>query len=606
VEPVPRAGYIPAVRLAALVMVVGVACGGSRSSVEVSGAVPPYPSDFTPPPALGAPPPSDPNAKGHLYLEAVYEGIRVPWTQFLEDCRLRLPPSHPLNRTSLEASVEIEIDSHGGVLDVRLTGSGDDDFDTAVTEVVRDREPFPTPPSGLLSDDGHLHLKWRFARDVRQAGVAGAEIMVIEWGVERAVPKLLGEGRIGEAARRLALEPTDRSGVPELAETVFGAAIAEAIDGPDLAARRLAVETAARMPIAQAATALRARARSSVDPVLRAATFGALVTVGEPETATVALEALAEGPTAGSTVIIAAATALDQIGAADKVRPVVAEWLRGAASGDPNALLASLYALGAVPAAELLPTVIDAIKGADARVRAAACPVYGRAAAAGTAVTWTSSAWTALAAGLKDADASVRAACAAAAGRAGAAGATDKKTASALVARLADRDLTVRAAAVVAIAKIDPGRAASELKKLATDDSPGVLAALAEAWSAMPKPPRDKLEKLAGHTEAVVRAAAVAALVRIGDTASLDAAALYAGDVGESVRLAALPAVKAESVLRELARDASPAVRAAADERLVAVLGRAATMDERLTGVAGADAGSLTRTRLAASWLLAR
>jgi hypothetical protein len=92
----------------------------------------------------------------------------------------------------------------------------------------------------------------------------------------------------------------------------------------------------------------------------------------------------------------------------------------------------------------------------------------------------------------------------------------------------------------------------------------------------------------------------------MGATASLDAAALYAGDVGESVRLAALPAVKAESVLRELARDASPAVRAAADERLVAVLGRAATMDERLTGVAGADAGSLTRTRLAASWLLAR
>jgi TonB family protein len=597
---------VPAVRLA-LVAVVGViGCGGPRSSVEVSGAVPPYPTDFTPPPPLGAPPAGDPNAKGHLYLAAVYDGIRVPWTQFLEDCRLRLPPAHPLNRTTLEAVAEIEIDSHGGVLDVRLTGSGDDDFDTAVTEVVRDREPFPTPPPGLLSDDGHLHLRWRFARDVRQAGVAGAEVVVIEWGVERAVPKLLAEGRVGEAARRLARERADRGGVPELAETVFGAAIAEAIDGPDIAARRLAVDTAARVPIAPAAAALRARARSSVDPVLRAATFDALVTVAEPETATVALEALAEGPTAGSTVIVAAANALDRIGAADKVRPVVAEWLRGAASGDPNALLASLNALGAVPAAELLPTVVDALEGADARMRAAACPVYGRAAAAGTAEKWTATAWTALAAGLKDADASVRAACATAAGKAGAAGATDRKTATALAGRLADRDLTVRAAAIVALAKVDPGRAASELKKVATDDSPDVLAAIAQAWSRTPKPPVDKLKKLAAHTEASVRAAAVAALVATGDAAALDAAALHVGDVEEAVRLAALPAVKAEKVLRELARDTSPAVRGAADERLVAVLGRAATMEDRLEGIATADAGSLARTRLAASWLLAR
>lgn len=601
VPPLPT-GYIPAVRLVAAVMVLGlVGCGGPRSTVTASGHVPPYPTDFVPPPALGPAPSGDPNAKGYFYLQQVYDGLRQPWTQFLEDCRLRLPPSAPLNRGSLEAVAEIEIDPHGGLLDLRITGSGDDDFDTAVTEVMRDREPYPKPPSGLLSDDGHLHLRWRFARDLRQAGVAGAEVVVMQWGVDRAVPKLLAEGRVGEAARRLSLEPADRAGIQELAESVFGAAIAEAIDGTDLAARRLAVETAARVPVAPAATSLRARARSAVDPAVRAATFAALVTVGEPETATVALEALAEGPTAGATVIVAAATALDKVGAADKVRPIVAEWLRGAASGDPNALTASLYALGAVPADELLPVVIKAVTGADARVRATACPVYGRAAATGAAA-----AWTALVVGLKDADASVRAACATAAGTAGAAGATDKKTVGVLAARLADRDDTVRAAAVVAIAQLDPARATTELKKVASDSSADVLAALAEAWSSLPKPPADKLRKLVASSEPAVRAAAVAALVRLGDRASLDDAALRAGDVAESVRLAAVPAVTAESVLRELARDSSPAVRAAADERLVSVLGRTATMAERLDGVAKADAGSLDRARMAASWLLAK
>src|SRR5204862_275406 len=160
----------------------------------------------------------------------------------------------PLNRASLEAEAEIEIDPHGGLLDVRVTGSGNDDFDAAVTEVVRDREPFPKPPPGLLSDDGHFHLRWRFARDIRQAGVAGAE--------------------------------------------------------------------------------------------------------------------------------------LDKIGGADKVRPIVAEWLRGAAGGDPNALTASLTALGAVPADDLLATVTKQVAGGDARVRATACPVYGRTAVAGTTAAW--------------------------------------------------------------------------------------------------------------------------------------------------------------------------------------------------------------------------
>jgi len=175
-----------------------------------------------------------------------------------------------------------------------------------------------------------------------------------------------------------------------------------------------------------------------------------------------------------------------------------------------------------------------------------------------------------------------------------------------LAGRLADRDLTVRAAAVLAIPRVDPSRAASELRALASETEPIVLAALADAWSRLPKPPAEKLAKLAHHTDPGVRAAAIAALVRLGDKESLDTAALYAGDAAEQVRLAALPAVRAEAVLQELTRDASPVVRGAADERLVAVLGRAATLDERLDAVADAEPASLGRVRVAASWLLAR
>jgi hypothetical protein len=152
-----------------------------------------FPTEFTPPPKLGAPPPSDPRAFGHAYLEQVYDGIVEPWTQFLEDCRRRLPPSHPLNDPTLAATAELTIDPSGALVALAIDGSGKDDFDAAVGGVVRDRAPYPRPLPGLLSDDGRLHLRWRFARDVRQAGVAGAEVVVVEWGIERAVPKLLAE-----------------------------------------------------------------------------------------------------------------------------------------------------------------------------------------------------------------------------------------------------------------------------------------------------------------------------------------------------------------------------------------------------------------------------
>ena len=589
---------ITAVRRASiLLIVVALGCGHGGSRVTASGKVP-YPTDFTPPPPLPDPPRPDPNVRGHDYLVAVYDGIREVWHQFLEDCRLRLPPTHPLNKPDLLATVDVSIDLKGGMHDLRITGSGNDEFDTAVRDLMRDRAPYPTPPADLLSDDGKLHLRWRFARDQRQAGIATAEVNVIVWGIDRAVPKLLADGKVRAAAMRLARAPADAAGRTELAEQVFGAVITQALDGNDVAARRLAADIAARTPIPGAAASLRARARTAVDPGVRVSTFGALAALGDPETATLAVEALREGPAAGAPVVAAAAVALERVGAADRIKPVLTLWLRAAAT-EESARAATLAVLAAVPAGDLLKDVSKVVAKREPRTRAAACAVYGRAAGAGSAA-----AWGLLNTGIADADASVRAACALAAGSI-ATKSPDKRTIAALVARLVDPDLTVRAAAIVALAKLDRVRAARELKSFVGDADSVVLAALADAWGRLPKPPADRLRKLTRHVDAEVRVAAINSLVRLGDPASLSEAALHAGDASEAVRLAALHAVRAEEVLRELTRDQSPAVRGAADEALVALLGRAKTLTSRLEAVA-ADDDAASRVRLAASWLLAR
>ncbi len=78
------------------------------------------PTDFTPPPPLAPAGPADPATFGAAYLDQLAARIEPGWTQFLEDCRLRLPPSHPLNSPTLEASLALAIDNHVSVADVSL------------------------------------------------------------------------------------------------------------------------------------------------------------------------------------------------------------------------------------------------------------------------------------------------------------------------------------------------------------------------------------------------------------------------------------------------------------------------------------------------------
>jgi TonB family protein len=609
------------VRRAVVGLVVAIAlsaCSGSRSRSPTigSGDVPAYPTDFVPPPPLGDPPAGDPAAYGRPYLDAIYRGgVKEAWTQFLEECRLRLPPAHPLNQPTLATVVDVVIDPRGALLDVKVAEAGNADFDSAALDVMRDRAPYPPPPPPLLSDDGNLHLQWRFARDVRQAGPGTAEVERVEWPAERAVARLLAEQKVGSAARRLlrAGDVAGRRGTPtgkfigsdlgsdraELAESIFVAALVEAMARGDLPAQRAAAIAAGRIRLVAAAPALRSLATAALDPDTRAAALIALGEIGDADGVTMALDVLGKGPVAGPVILAAAATAIDRAGAAERARPIIAAWLSAARAGDANALSASLSALAIVPAGDLLPAITEALAKTGARERAAGCAVYGRAAT-----------WPQLRTGLGDADASVRAACAdavvVAARVDGKRSAATGAVYSALRLRLRDPDRAVQASAIGALVALDAARAANDLSVVAKATDRGVLAALIAAWGALLRPPVGRIIPLAGHADAAVRAAAVRVLAHRKDATSLAEASLRAGDRSEAVRLAAIPAIRAEKVLRALARDASPAVRAAAGEALVALRGRAAAIADQLEALATAEPAGVERVSIAAAWLLAR
>src|SRR5688572_3531721 len=104
------------------------------------------------PAALQPPAPADPGARGAAYLTTVAAQIQPPWAQFLEDCRLRLAPTHPLNDAALVAVADLAIRRDGTAEVVAIATSRNADFDLAVREVLADTSRLPAPPPELWSD----------------------------------------------------------------------------------------------------------------------------------------------------------------------------------------------------------------------------------------------------------------------------------------------------------------------------------------------------------------------------------------------------------------------------------------------------------------------
>ena len=148
-----------------------VACGHPQHTSEPAG-VPAITPRLPPPPPI-----VDLDAPDAAYRVAVALQLQPGWAQFLDDCRLRLPVSHPLNAMALAATAEIGIDAAGRVVDVHVESSGNVDYDRAVRQVIEDAAPLPRPPRTLWADDDLVHVRWLFARDRRQAGPATARVV---------------------------------------------------------------------------------------------------------------------------------------------------------------------------------------------------------------------------------------------------------------------------------------------------------------------------------------------------------------------------------------------------------------------------------------------
>lgn len=579
---------------------------GPRTVTTASGEVPEYPTDFTPPPPLPPPPAADARALGARYLELIYPRFRDGWTAFLEDCRLRLPPQHPLNDPQLAATVKITIDDHGQVIGVTLSApSGNGDFDEVVRAVATDAGPFPAPDRALLSDDDRLYLTWLFARDQRQAGAATAKLERVEWPLEQAIPKFITDGNVAEAARRVAAAPTgtpaQRGQALSFAERVMHAAIREGLASPDPAVQRLAIEAAGAARISAAARELRSIADGSLDVQLRAAAITALGDLGDVDAAPLLATILERDAGANADLTGAAGRALFRLGGGDRLGQIVVGWFVAGkpakTQADKARTWAALIAAGQAPVAKAIPDATRLLGAPDPVVRAAACRALGAAVAVDA-----TQAWKGLRKGLADADASVRATCVNAIASAAATGARSRASYWQVSPLLKDRDERVRAAAVLAVVRLEPTRAAAELGAVGRDRSPVVLASLAEAW--VRTGAADRTLALLSHESPAVRSAAAGALVN-GDDATRAKFAAQPG-LEPALRLRALEVTTDRAAIEAASTDPDLAIRTTAAARLIALRGRAETLAGVATQIAAAPSASAERVRLAAAWLQTR
>ncbi len=529
-------------------------------------------------PPLSAPSTVDGRARGASYLTAVAQQLQPPWAQFLEDCRLRLAPTHPLNVVTLEARAELVIDRSGKLTVLAVTTSGRADFDLAVRQLLADASRLGPPPVELLSDDEQLHLRWLFARDRRQAGPATAEIVLVELPLLGVTEKLLTDNDLARAARRIA---TARAADPDreaAAEQVMIAALREALGSTGAAARTSAVEAVGRAGIRVLASQVRGFLAPAVDIELRLAAITAVAALGDATAVPIMVRQLPADLANYPRLALAETAALVQLGERD----AAAAAIEHALEADPRApAVPALQAVALVPIAAPARKLAAWFAAGDARTRAAVCSSVAAEVPAPAFVLR----------GLRDPDATVRATCADAATRQGRARVTP-----AVVRRLRelaiDRDRVVRARAVAALAVLDTTRGL----RAATDPAPEVRAA------AIPSATEAELRTMIADPDPDVRAAAVGALA----DNQPDLIARAAADVAPQVRRASIKALADLETLERLGADVVPEVATAALIAVVHLRGRATMTTPLLTQLASAPTGSAERVRIALSWLLAR
>lgn len=561
----------------------------------------PHPPDFAPGLPLEEPEPPTAKGFGHDYVVAVEAQLQGRWRGFLENCRTRLPAEHPFNDAALATVLEIEIDDAGQATDVRVAEpSGHAEFDQVAVEVVRDAGPFAAPPVGLTSDDGRLHLTWRFARDRRQAGAAGASLERVEWPLDRAVPMLIERGQHGEAARRIeraAAAGDGTDGAVALLDAVAEAAILSGLLADDVAVQRAALNAAATARIAAAVPAMRELATGAVELDLRRLAVVGLGAVGDAEAVELLAGLVAQA--GDDEQRGAAARALHALGHGERAWQAVRS---GLTARDDQTRASALFVLAHFPAPGAVPELAKALTGGGKRELRLAAAVALGAAAEGAG----NKAGKVLVTCLEQRDAALRAACARALADAARAGYQSRVAFWATAKLLADADDRVRAAAAVASALLGKASFLRELYRLRKETVLPVLAGLADGLGYVPgEQALEQLMGLAERDDKALRRAVARSLARREEPAARELLASWVDDADLELRLIALGAVEDVERLRALAADERIEVSTAALARLVAQAGREAALEQAARLLAAASSPE-RRALVASGWLAGR
>jgi len=595
--------------VAIAVIIAAVACGNGVKKGQGTGNGS-FPTNFTPGPALGNPPEPDVNKPGLRYLQKVYPSLRTAWTSFLENCRLRLPPNHALNDPKLVAVASVKLTRKGKLHAVRLTtASGNKDFDSAALEVARDAS-YPEAPAKFVSDDALVHLAWTFARDVRQASVAHASLVRVQWPIARAMKKFLDMGDRHTATVRLAssLSGVDLKNAQEaarvvgLGEKLTSAIILAALAHEETSIRRVGVEAASAAKLRAAVPTLRRLARGAADRLVRVGAIGALGRIGDAGSVALLTDILGGKSSVGSQrggATLAAATSLRALGKGQVAESEIVSWL---ASKNPGKRRMAMELLAGFPVGQAIPALSKLMRrpAMPLSARAATCLALGKAASTGK----RGKAMRALHHGLSATDAGVRAACARGAAVAAGAGVTNRLVYWKAVTLMKDRDNRVRAGATLAAARLEPKQFSKALYLLSRERSPGVLAALADGLARVPgKLAYARLVRLARHASADVRRRAAASLLRRSEAPARQIVAKMMTDKDLGVRLVALAVVDDTAAMARLLDSPVPRVRAAALSRLVRARGKAQMLSDLVARLARSKGQLVEQVRLAKAWL---
>ncbi len=106
----------------------------------------------------------------------------------------------PMNDMKLVAKLEIVLDKEGKVDKISMVRtSGNTGFDAAAISSVYAAEPFPSPPTAILSGNGKVYIHWKFHRNGDACGTPGVTYFILDNGDKKGGGR---EPRAGTSASK--------------------------------------------------------------------------------------------------------------------------------------------------------------------------------------------------------------------------------------------------------------------------------------------------------------------------------------------------------------------------------------------------------------------